>query len=115
MAAWALKDFVASPSQVCSQVRDGEPQLLTRRGVPSYVIITYTDYEAWRPKQAELAKGNHDEVLRSGSEEAIDICSKDAGTKPSQQRVPGLLKGQIKMADDFDEWPDDIAQALGMR
>ena len=57
MAAWALNDFVASPSRVCSQVRDGEPPPL---------------------------------------------------------RVPGLLKGQIKMADDFDEWPDDMAQLLGM-
>ena len=107
MAAWALNDFVASPSRVCSQVRDGEPQLLTGRGVPSYVIITYTDYEAWRPKQDELAEGNLDNVSVESSE--------DAAAKPLQLRVPGLLKGQIKMADDFDEWPDDIAQALGMR
>jgi prevent-host-death family protein len=26
----------------------------------------------------------------------------------------GSLKGQIKMADDFDELPDDIAKAFGM-
>lgn len=118
MAAWALKDFEASPSRVYSQVRDGEPQLLTSRGVPSYVIITYTDYEAWRPKQAEQEKGDLDDVLRSGSEETsgtIAGCSKDAGAKPSQLRVPGLLKGRIQMADDFDDWPDDIAQSLGMR
>ena len=30
-------------------------------------------------------------------------------------RVPGKFKGRIRMSDDFDEWPDDIAQALGMR
>jgi len=30
-------------------------------------------------------------------------------------RVPGRLKGRIRMSDDFDEWPDDIARALGMR
>lgn len=27
----------------------------------------------------------------------------------------GLLKGRIRLADDFDEWPDDIAQDLGIR
>lgn len=26
----------------------------------------------------------------------------------------GLLKGQIEMADDFDELPDDVAKAFGM-
>ena len=26
----------------------------------------------------------------------------------------GSLKGQIKIADDFDEMPDDIAKAFGM-
>lgn len=26
----------------------------------------------------------------------------------------GCFKGQIKVADDFDEWPEDIARALGI-
>jgi prevent-host-death family protein len=26
----------------------------------------------------------------------------------------GLLKGQIEIADDFDELPDDLAKAFGM-
>ena len=29
--------------------------------------------------------------------------------------VYGALSGQIRMADDFDELPDDIAEALGAR
>ncbi|NLT07074.1 MAG: type II toxin-antitoxin system prevent-host-death family antitoxin [Solirubrobacterales bacterium] len=29
-------------------------------------------------------------------------------------RKPGALKGKIKVADDFDSWPDDIAKALGI-
>ena len=28
-------------------------------------------------------------------------------------RQPGALKGKIKIAEDFDELPDDIAEALG--
>ena len=30
-------------------------------------------------------------------------------------RQPGALKGKIKIADDFDELPQDIAEALGMK
>jgi prevent-host-death family protein len=33
------------------------------------------------------------------------------GMKP---RAPGALKGRIKVADDFDKLPQDIAQAFGM-
>jgi prevent-host-death family protein len=31
-----------------------------------------------------------------------------------EQRRPGALRGQIKIAEDFDELPDDIAEAFGM-
>ena len=30
-----------------------------------------------------------------------------------QTRTPGALKGKIKIADDFDELPSDIAGAFG--
>jgi prevent-host-death family protein len=29
-------------------------------------------------------------------------------------RRPGALKGKIKIADDFDELPEEIAEAFGM-
>ena len=31
-----------------------------------------------------------------------------------EPRYPGALKGKIKIADDFDELPEDIAEAFGM-
>ena len=31
-----------------------------------------------------------------------------------EKRRPGALKGKIKIADDFDELPEDIAEAFGM-
>ena len=34
--------------------------------------------------------------------------------RSEQPRKPGALKGKIKMADDFDQLPDDIAEAFGM-
>ena len=30
------------------------------------------------------------------------------------RRVPGALRGKIKIAEDFDVLPDDIAEAFGM-
>jgi len=30
-----------------------------------------------------------------------------------QARRPGALKGKIRIADDFDELPDDLAEAFG--
>lgn len=27
----------------------------------------------------------------------------------------GLMKGKIKISRDFDKWPDDIAESLGMK
>jgi prevent-host-death family protein len=35
--------------------------------------------------------------------------------RSEEQRQPGALKGQIKIADDFDELPEDIAEAFGMK
>ena len=34
--------------------------------------------------------------------------------RSAQPRRPGALKGKIKIADDFDELPEDIAAAFGM-
>lgn len=31
-----------------------------------------------------------------------------------REELLGMYKGQIEMADDFDELPDDIAKAFGM-
>ncbi len=35
--------------------------------------------------------------------------------RSEEQRRPGALKGQIEIADDFDELPEDIAEAFGMK
>ncbi len=31
-----------------------------------------------------------------------------------ERRSPGALRGNIKIADDFDDLPEDIAEAFGM-
>ena len=35
--------------------------------------------------------------------------------RSEESRSPGALRGKIKIADDFDELPDDIAEAFGMK
>lgn len=35
--------------------------------------------------------------------------------RPSRPRQPGALKGEITIAPDFDELPDDLMEAFGMR
>lgn len=34
--------------------------------------------------------------------------------RPSGPRRPGALKGRIRIAEDFDELPDDLRAAFGM-
>ena len=35
--------------------------------------------------------------------------------RSEEQRQPGALKGQIKIAEDFDELPEDIGKAFEMQ
>jgi len=34
--------------------------------------------------------------------------------RSEERRTPGALRGKITIADDFDELPEDIAEAFGM-
>lgn len=36
-------------------------------------------------------------------------------TRPREPRHPGVLRGKIRIAEDFDVLPDDIAKAFGMK
>ena len=62
MVAWALKDAETSAKEVFERAFTGEPQIVTRHGVPSLVIITYAEYEdsasACNRKQRQEAERN---------------------------------------------------------
>jgi antitoxin (DNA-binding transcriptional repressor) of toxin-antitoxin stability system len=60
---------------------------------------------------AQAEAGEHVE-LRRGKTPVARLVPVPPPTTP--RRKPGALKGQIRMSDDFDVWPDDIARALGM-
>ena len=35
--------------------------------------------------------------------------------RSEEPRMPGALKGKIKIADDFDDMPNDIAESFGLK
>ena len=59
------------------------------------------------------------EKVMSGEEIIIGKAGKPVAKivkyqRSEESRRPGALKGKIKIADDFDELPEDIAKAFGM-
>jgi prevent-host-death family protein len=58
----------------------------------------------------EVMAGKEVIIGRAGKPVAKLVRYKGTGTP----RRPGALRGKIKIADDFDELPDDIADAFGM-
>ena len=55
------------------------------------------------------AEAGEEIVVRRGPTPVAKIV---AYQRPTVERVPGALKGQIVIADDFDETPDDFADYL---
>lgn len=51
-------------------------------------------------------------VIISRANRPVAILS--AYHKPKKTRKPGALRGKIRVADDFDELPADIAGPFGM-
>jgi prevent-host-death family protein len=64
-------------------------------------------------KLVHQAEDGEEVVVRRGSKPVARIIAiPDSATAP--KRKPGSMRGRIKMRDDFDEWPPDIARALGI-
>ncbi len=78
-------------------------------------MLTYTVTEA-KAKFAEViakaAAGEEIIITRMGREAAKIVPSKTK--RASLPKRTGFLSGHYRMADDFDEWPEDVARAFGM-
>ena len=47
---------------------------------------------------------------------ALDLLQQDERfTPPRQRRKGGQWKGQVTIAPDFDDMPDDLAESFGMK
>lgn len=56
---------------------------------------------------------NGEEVIIARAGKPVAVLRPYDGRR--RRRVPGALRGLIRIASDFDELPDDIADALGAR
>ena len=52
------------------------------------------------------------EGLPEGAEVQIRVL--ETGEKPRDRRPGGVWNGKVKIADDFDVLPDDLANAFGI-
>jgi antitoxin (DNA-binding transcriptional repressor) of toxin-antitoxin stability system len=59
------------------------------------------------------AEDGEEVVVRRGQKPVARIVA-ITGNQGTVRRAPGRMRGRISMRDDFDEWPPDIAQALGI-
>jgi prevent-host-death family protein len=64
-------------------------------------------------KLVHQAEEGEEVVVRRGRKPVARIVAIPED-KPAVRRKPGAMRGRIKMSDDFDEWPPDIARALGI-
>lgn len=54
--------------------------------------------------------------LPDGTLVSIELTRLEAPANPKpQRRQGGQYAGQIWMADDFDDWPEDMQESLGMK
>lgn len=64
-------------------------------------------------KLVHLAEDGEEVVLRRGRKpvaRVVPILAAEGGVR----RKPGRMRGRVKVHEDFDEWPRDVAQALGI-
>jgi prevent-host-death family protein len=59
----------------------------------------------------EVRKGNEVILAKAGK----PVAKLVPYNGPARARTPGSMSGQIWIAPDFDELPEDMAEAFGMR
>jgi antitoxin (DNA-binding transcriptional repressor) of toxin-antitoxin stability system len=64
-------------------------------------------------KLVHMAEEGEEIVLRRGRKPVVrlvPIAAEQAGPR----RKPGRMRGRVRVPEDFDEWPEDVAQTLGI-
>ena len=60
-----------------------------------------------------LETSNEDIIIKRGNHPIARVSK--LKTTPAKNRRVGAFEGKMKVPDNFNEWPDDIASALGMK
>jgi prevent-host-death family protein len=53
-------------------------------------------------------------IVKRGQTRVARLSAYSEPATSKQRRTLGTLKGQIRIADDFDELPEDLERAFGM-
>lgn len=64
-------------------------------------------------KLVHRAEEGEEVIVRRGRKPVAQIVA-ISDQKPAPRRKPGSMRGRISVPEDFDEWPPDIARALGI-
>jgi len=64
-------------------------------------------------KLVRQAEEGEDVVLRRGPRPVVRLVAL-AVNGDAVKRTPGRMRGRVSVPEDFDEWPEDIAKALGI-
>lgn len=75
-------------------------------------VLSLSEAKAKFSEVVERASLGEDIVITRTGRAAVRITRIEPA---SRSRRLGLLEGQIRLADDFDEWPGDIAHDMGIR
>lgn len=75
------------------------------------IVDTITEAKAQLSSLIErVVRGEEVIISRAGKPVAV-LLAYDPKRRP---RAPGRLRGKVRIADDFDELPPDIADEMGM-
>ena len=75
------------------------------------LITNISEAKAQLSALIEKVKAGQEVIIAKAGSPVAKLVQYKRSEEP---RNPGDLRGKIKIADDFDELPDDIAEAFGM-
>ncbi len=75
------------------------------------LITNISEAKAQLSALIEKVKAGQEVIIAKAGSPVAKLVQYKRSEEP---RNPGALRGEIKIADDFDELPDDIAEAFGM-
>jgi prevent-host-death family protein len=79
--------------------------------VMSVLITNISEAKARLSALIEKVMAGQEVIIGKAGKPVAKLVRYERSEKP---RKPGALKGKIKISDDFDELPKDIAKAFGM-
>jgi prevent-host-death family protein len=75
------------------------------------IVVNVHEAKTHLSKLLKQAAAGEEVVVASAGRPLAKIVAYD---EPLQPRTPGMLAGQIEIADDFDELPPEFAEAFGV-